>query len=221
MILRFFLNVVIATDPLHKFRLQISTEDYNETEENGLTCYLVFTYTEKYPDDGPEVEIEDAVNFEDDYEERLLEHIHEAVGPWICFAHFNLILANLKITENLGIEMIFSLVSSAQEWLNLRWDEFKAGEEDRAQAKLKEFEEAERVRYLTLVAVGHPNNYNSLPIETFRGHTSNRRNVPGMAESVWRGDGHHFAPREGVGKQQQADRTRTIYARHHPQRVRS
>lgn len=44
------------------------------------------------------------------------------------------------------MEMIFSLVSSAQEWLNIRWDEFKAGEEDRAQAKLKEFEEAERVR---------------------------------------------------------------------------
>lgn len=41
--------------------------------------------------------------------------------------------------------MIFSLVSSAQEWLNIRWDEYKAGEEDRAQAKLKEFEEAERV----------------------------------------------------------------------------
>lgn len=45
--------------------------------------------------------------------------------------------------------MIFSLVSSAQEWLNIRWDEFKAGEEDRAQAKLKEFEEAERVSFVT------------------------------------------------------------------------
>lgn len=41
--------------------------------------------------------------------------------------------------------MIFSLVSSAQEWLNVKWDEFKANEEARAEAKLKEFEEAERV----------------------------------------------------------------------------
>lgn len=72
---------VITTDPLHKFRLQISTENYSETEENGLTCYLVFTYTEKYPDEGPLVEIEDSVNFEEDYEERLLDHIKEAVWP--------------------------------------------------------------------------------------------------------------------------------------------
>lgn len=73
------------TDPLHKFRLQISTENYNETEENGLTCYLVFSYTPKYPDEGPLVEVEDSVNFEDDYEDRLLEHIKEAVRVEIIF----------------------------------------------------------------------------------------------------------------------------------------
>lgn len=41
--------------------------------------------------------------------------------------------------------MIFSLVSSAQEWLNVKWDDFKKEEANRAEQKLKEIEEAERV----------------------------------------------------------------------------
>lgn len=41
--------------------------------------------------------------------------------------------------------MIFSLVSSAQEWLNVKWDDYKREEETRAQQKLKELEEVERV----------------------------------------------------------------------------
>lgn len=41
--------------------------------------------------------------------------------------------------------MIFSLVSSAQEWLNVKWDDNKREEEARALQKLKELEEVERV----------------------------------------------------------------------------
>lgn len=69
----------METEPLHKFRLQINTEEYNETDEQGLTCYLLFTYTAKYPDEAPLIEIEDAVNFEEGYESQLLEHINESV----------------------------------------------------------------------------------------------------------------------------------------------
>lgn len=41
--------------------------------------------------------------------------------------------------------MIFSLVSSAQEWLNVKWDLSKKEEETRALQKQKELEEVERV----------------------------------------------------------------------------
>lgn len=75
----FFLFTVQGTNP-HKFAIRISTEEYDtETESNGLACQLVFTYTEKYPDTAPLVEIDNAVNFEDDFEEKLLEHINETV----------------------------------------------------------------------------------------------------------------------------------------------
>uniref|UniRef100_A0A2M4BY75 Putative rwd domain-containing protein 1 n=1 Tax=Anopheles marajoara TaxID=58244 RepID=A0A2M4BY75_9DIPT len=115
---------VEQTEP-HKFRLPIATTEYDaEVETEGLSCKLLFTYTEKYPDTAPLVEIEEPENFQDGYEQELLEHIHKT------------------IEENLGIEMIFSLVSSAQEWLNVKYDELKnAAESAKEEAKRKVDEE--------------------------------------------------------------------------------
>ena len=48
---------VIENEPYIKFMIKISTEDFAETED-GLTTDLVFTFTAKYPDVGPKVEIE-------------------------------------------------------------------------------------------------------------------------------------------------------------------
>ena len=122
--------LVLASEPLHKFSIPIATEEYSaEEEDNGLACKLVFTLTPTYPDEGPEVEIEDDINFEDQHERQLLEHLHKT------------------IEENLGMEMIFSLVSSAQEWLNERWDEHKNHQEEERAAKLLIQEEAERKKF--------------------------------------------------------------------------
>lgn len=72
---------VLTTDPYHKFKIKIATEEFNaEDESNGLCCNLVFAYTEKYPDTAPIVEIEDTINFEDDQETGLLAHVHETVN---------------------------------------------------------------------------------------------------------------------------------------------
>lgn len=74
-----FVSIVLDREP-HKFSINISTEDYDaDMESNGLGCKLVFTYTEKYPDAAPLVEIEDPINFEDEYEEQLLDHVKETV----------------------------------------------------------------------------------------------------------------------------------------------
>jgi len=117
---------ILSTEPYHRFKVPISTEEFNSSEENGLSCHLVFTYTEKYPDTAPITEIEDAINFEKSYSARLIDHINETIA------------------ENLGIEMIFSLVSSAQEWLNVLWDEHKKEEENRLLMKKIAEEEVER-----------------------------------------------------------------------------
>ncbi|XP_062535993.1 RWD domain-containing protein 1 [Armigeres subalbatus] len=121
---------VLATEPLHRFKLPIATTEYDqEVETEGLSCKLVFSYTEKYPDTAPLVEIEDPENFRDGYEEGLLEHVQQT------------------IQENIGIEMIFSLVSSAQEWLNCKYDELKNEAENEKEEAKRLLEEEERKKF--------------------------------------------------------------------------
>lgn len=123
---------VLQSEPLHRFQLPIATIEYEQDEETeapeGLSCKLIFSYTEKYPDTSPLVEIEDPENFRAGYEKGLLEHIQQT------------------IEENLGIEMIFSLVSSAQEWLNCKYDELKSeADNEKEEAKrLKDEEERKK-----------------------------------------------------------------------------
>lgn len=70
----------MSTGP-HKFKILINTEEFNrEDETNGLACRLQFTYTEKYPDTEPFVEIEDEINFEDGYCADLLNNIGATVS---------------------------------------------------------------------------------------------------------------------------------------------
>lgn len=51
--------------------------------------------------------------------------------------------------------MVFSLVSSAQEWLNVRWDEHKKEIENRELEKKKLVEEAERVILNWMLGFSH------------------------------------------------------------------
>lgn len=46
----------------------------------GLSCQLTFTYTAKYPDELPIVEIENEENFGDADRNQLLEHLMEQVS---------------------------------------------------------------------------------------------------------------------------------------------
>nr|CAI5828196.1 unnamed protein product [Callosobruchus analis] len=120
---------ILETEPYHKFSIPIKSEEYEPGSEDGLACNLVITYTPKYPEEAPIVEIEDAENFEEGYETKLLEYIDE------------------QIKENLGMVMVFTLVSTAQEWLNEKWEAMKKDKDEMAARKLKEEEEAEMKRF--------------------------------------------------------------------------
>jgi hypothetical protein len=96
-------------------------------ENTGLACDLVFTYTPKYPEESPIIEIENAENFDDECETELLSYLRE------------------QVEENLGMVMIFTLVSSAQERLNVRWELVKKERDEETAKKLKKEEEEERV----------------------------------------------------------------------------
>lgn len=120
-------SLVLETEPFHQFAVPIKSEEYEPDSGDGLACRLEFTYTAKYPDEPLIVSIEDEENFEEGDAAKLMEYLKE------------------QINENLGTVMVFTLVSAAQEWLNVQWDTTKLNREENAAKKLKEEEEAEQV----------------------------------------------------------------------------
>jgi len=119
---------IISTEPFYKFSIPIKSEQYDDAE-NGLACNLIFTYSAKYPDEQPTVEIEEPINIGDSHQEQLLEHLNE------------------QAKENIGMVMVFTLVSLAQEWLNLKWDDVKKQQEEEKLKMDKEREDLERKKF--------------------------------------------------------------------------
>ncbi|KAI5637420.1 RWD domain-containing protein [Phthorimaea operculella] len=119
---------ILEKEPFHKFSIPIKSEGFDDGD--GLACQLVFTYTAKYPDEVPIIEIENEENFDDVIETKeLLDHLYE------------------QAKENFGMVMVFTLVSAGQEWLNEKWDKIKQEREAKILAKLKADEEAEQKRF--------------------------------------------------------------------------
>ncbi|XP_076295253.1 RWD domain-containing protein 1 [Lasioglossum baleicum] len=120
---------ILATEPFYVFAVPIKTEEYEPETVNGLSCRLEFTYTPNYPDEPLLVSIEEQENFEGGSDKLLKEHLIE------------------QMNENLGMVMVFTLVSAAQEWLNCQWDKIKLKREESAALKQREEEEAERKKF--------------------------------------------------------------------------
>lgn len=114
-----------------KFTIKICTEEFLETED-GLSCQLEFSLPKTYPDVAPTVEIiED--NFDDHDDDSLNIRIKEEIT---------------KIAEeNIGTEMIFTLVAGIQELMNTLFDGIKVKREEAKLRKEQEVEEMERKKF--------------------------------------------------------------------------
>lgn len=111
-----------------KFKISVCTEEFKETGD-GLSCDLVFQYTKTYPDEAPLIEIENEVNFESDTSQKVKDGLNDT------------------IQENLGMEMIFSLVGCTQELLNTLFDQIKIDREEQRERKQREVEELEHKKF--------------------------------------------------------------------------
>lgn len=171
------LLAVLADEPFYTFAIPIKTEEYEPDTVNGLSCRLEFTYTAKYPDESLLISIEEQENFEEGSDEKLKEHLIE------------------QMNENLGMVMVFTLVSAAQEWLNVQWDKIKLNREESAAKKLKEEEEAERVRRYKFKI--HETNIATLAVisEKVRGNSSHGGNIFMLERKVRRRNGIHKTKR--------------------------
>jgi len=126
----------MLSDSPTTFTISVKSETYEEGGEEGLTCTLKFTFTPKYPEEVPEIEV---IDDEEDIEENsnlepedildLTEHLKQ------------------QADENTGMVMVFTIVSAAIEWLNNKWDSIIKGREEEEERKKIEEEEAEHQRF--------------------------------------------------------------------------
>jgi len=117
--------VCLSKDPCC-FSLQVCSEDDdNEQETVGVT--LQFTYTKKYPDEKPLFEI---VDIDGSFDEEQITSLND--------------LIDTQLEENLGMVMVFTVMSAVQEFLNDHIDNVKEQIKYEKEKKEREEKEAEQ-----------------------------------------------------------------------------
>lgn len=122
---------VIATSPYGAFELHIVSqkEEYGDEDSEEASVTIKFSYTEKYPDEVPIMEITDSENLEDDQLNELLDMLHS------------------QANENLGMAMVFTLVSAIQEELTTLMEQSKQRKVEAEEKKKRAEEELERKKF--------------------------------------------------------------------------
>ncbi|CAH3035285.1 unnamed protein product [Pocillopora meandrina] len=119
----------IESDPCC-FQVSIASEPEKPEDEDCRVCAtLQFTYVNTYPDEPPVIEVPLFEGMDNSDAEGLREYLEQ------------------EAQENLGMAMIFTLVSAAQEKLNTFADRLKNEKEDEKLRKEKEAEEAEKNKF--------------------------------------------------------------------------
>jgi len=123
-------EIDILCDNPFRFTIPVKTSEYDDEEsDEGMFTLLKFSFPDTYPDVAPEIDIEDDDGIDDD----VLEEFKSAL------------LAVAE--ENLGMAMVFTIVSAGIEWLGEKNDQLKREAEEEKQ-RIKEEEEEEERRKL-------------------------------------------------------------------------
>ncbi|XP_022089850.1 RWD domain-containing protein 1-like [Acanthaster planci] len=115
---------VLSDDP-HCFRITVRSEDTGNEDDETYSATLQFTYTPTYPDEPPLYEVTEDGNVDEDDRSKITETLQQ------------------QIEENLGMAMVFTLVSATQEYLNNKVDEERKAE---MEEKRRREEEADRLK---------------------------------------------------------------------------
>ena len=118
---------ILATEPFHKLRFTIKSENYENDPDNEAMIVLTFTFNEAYPNDVPEFEIEESENLND--EQDALDFLTS------------------QAKENLGMPMIYTLISGLIEKLNKDNDQRKEDEANEKERREREKEAEELKRF--------------------------------------------------------------------------
>nr|CAG4635769.1 EOG090X0F6V [Artemia franciscana] len=124
-------NHFVEDSPFYKFKIRLCASSTDLEFSTDPTCFLIFTYTKKYPEEPPLLQDEGCALIKMPKKDFSLK-------------------SSLLITasNNLGMVMIFTLVSIAQEWLAESLDLEKTRIQEERERIRTEAEEAEKRRFM-------------------------------------------------------------------------
>lgn len=120
---------ILETEPYHVFTIDVKADAGDQPEDEQMSVKLKFTYVPGYPEEGPLIEAAEFENIEEEDVETLVTALKE------------------QVQENLGMVMIFTLVSTATEWLNQHTESVKFNKNEALRLQKEKEEEAERVKF--------------------------------------------------------------------------
>ncbi|XP_064618151.1 RWD domain-containing protein 1-like [Liolophura sinensis] len=120
---------ILETQPFHKFQLELKSQDAEDDPEHAATATILFTYVENYPDVAPVMEVAESENLSEEQVDVLLRVMNE------------------QAEENVGMVMVFTIVSAVQEKLSDLVEESKTQKQLEEERRIKAEEEAEQKRF--------------------------------------------------------------------------
>lgn len=118
---------VIESEPHHVMTIPIKTMQEDIPDENKPFVLLKMSYSEKYPDDLLNLEVEEQDNITESDIEEMMEHLRQ------------------QMEECRGTVMAFTVISAAIEWLEEKWIIWQQEKEDR-EKHTKSLEEAAEMK---------------------------------------------------------------------------
>ncbi|KFM82658.1 RWD domain-containing protein 1, partial [Stegodyphus mimosarum] len=120
---------ILSDTPNYVFTVDIRTEPLKNDPEEYMAVSLKFSYVPSYPDEAPLIEVADSENLSDEDNTDLLSFLEG------------------RVEENIGMVMVFTLVSEASEWLNKRLQDGILQRKEEEELRIKKLEEEERNRF--------------------------------------------------------------------------
>lgn len=120
---------IIQEEPFYIFKMEVVPQDAENFPDHAMSAVLQFTYTPDYPDTAPIMELDSTENMDDAQQDLLMEFM------------------KTQAEENLGMAMIFTIISAVQERMTSMMEQAAKDEEEAAERKKKADEEAERKRF--------------------------------------------------------------------------
>ncbi|XP_045586211.1 RWD domain-containing protein 1 [Procambarus clarkii] len=123
---------ILDVEPRHKFKIIVKSEGSDSLDDikaEPAEIALNFEYTPSYPDEPPIMEIIPIENVEEEDLDDLREQLQA------------------QCEENLGMVMVFTLVSYSVEWLTTHMEDLARNAKEEFERKKKEQEEADRKKF--------------------------------------------------------------------------